>query len=437
MGDDLSHDPSDGAQRYQEALQYLFARTTGKSKFGLERTRALLNALGNPQDALKTFHVAGTNGKGSVCATLEALLRARGLRTAKYTSPHLVDFTERFVIDGAAVDARYIVEFIERWTPAVERLGATFFEATTAMAFHYFAESGVDVAVIETGLGGRLDSTNVVRPLVAGVTSIGIDHVEYLGATREAIAAEKAGIFKPGVFAASGEPDPTIDALLIELAREHGASRTVSVWRDAPPRNIEVGATGTSFVLDVDGARRTLHTPLAGAHQASNAALALLMLREAGAPYWDGWEDAAAALDRVRLPGRFHMAPPYVFDVAHNPAGAAVLARTLVHVAPAAPVAALLCVLDDKDWRGVMTALAPVVSHFVLTDAPTAPRSRAWHLADARAFASANGWSATVEHDFDRALVEARARGATVLVTGSFHTVGDAMARLQVDPLAG
>lgn len=429
MGDDLS--------RYRRALEYLFARTTGKSKFGLERTRALLAELGDPHHALRTFHVAGTNGKGSVCATLEALLRDQGLRTAKYTSPHLVDFTERFVIDGVAVPEGFVADFIERWTPVVERIGATFFEATTAMAFHYFAESGVDVAVIETGLGGRLDSTNVVRPLVAGVTSIGIDHVEYLGETREGIAAEKAGIFKRGVPAASGESDPAIDELLATLAREHGALRMVSVWRDAPPREVEVLATGTSFIMDADGAPRALHTPLAGEHQASNAALALLMLREAGAPYWGGWEAAARGLARVRLPGRFHWAPPYLFDVAHNPDGVAVLARTLRHVAPPRPVVAVLCVLDDKDWRGVMETLAPVVAHFVLTDAPTAPRSRAWHLADVEGFARARGWSANAVPDFDQALAEGRQRGATVLITGSFHTVGDAMARLQVDPLDG
>ena len=429
MGDDLS--------RYRRALEYLFARTTGKSKFGLERTRALLAELGDPHLALRTFHVAGTNGKGSVCATLEALLRARGLRTAKYTSPHLVDFAERFVIDGVAVPEGFVADFIDRWTPVVERIGATFFEATTAMAFRYFAESGADVAVVETGLGGRLDSTNVVTPLVAGVTSIGIDHVEYLGETREAIAAEKAGIFKRGVPAASGEKDPAIDALLAALARGHGASRVVSVWRDAPPSGVTVGATGTRFALDVDGARRVLHTPLAGAHQASNAALALLMLREAGSPYWGGWDGAANALKRVRLPGRFHWAPPYIFDVAHNPDGAAVLTRTLAHVAPPGPVVAVLCVLDDKDWRGVMEALAPVVAHFVLTEAPTAPRSRAWHLAEAEAFARARGWPVSAVPDFDQALAEGRDRGATVLVTGSFHTVGDAMARLQVDPLAG
>lgn len=429
MGDELTS--------YRDALQFLFARTTGKSRFGLERTRALLAALGDPHLAVRSFHVAGTNGKGSVCATLEALLRAQGKRTAKYTSPHLVDFRERFTLDGQVVPEAYVVDFIARWTPTVERLGATFFEATTAMAFRYFAEAGAEVAVVETGLGGRLDSTNVVRPLVAGVTSIGIDHVEYLGDTREAIAAEKAGIFKPGVPAATGEGDATIDALLVRMAEAQGASEVVSVWRDAPPADVRVDATGTRFRVDADGATRTLHTPLAGAHQASNATLALLMLRAAGGAWWPGWEPAGAALAHVRLPGRFHLAPPWIFDVAHNPDGARVLARTLAHVSPPAPVAAVLCVLDDKDWRGVMEALAGVVAHFVLTDAPTAPQSRAWRLDEALAHAHAHGWSATAERDFDEALASARRRGATVLVTGSFHTVGDAMARLQVDPLAG
>lgn len=429
MGDHLS--------TYRDALDYLFARTTGKSKFGLARTRAVLELLGDPHLAIPCVHIAGTNGKGSACATLEALLRARGLRTGKYSSPHLVDFSERVVVDGRAVPEDYVTDFVARWTPEMERLGATFFEATTAMAFRYFVDSGVDVAVVETGLGGRLDSTNVVRPLVAGVTSIGIDHVEYLGGTREEIAGEKAGIYKPGVPALSGEPDPAIDALLGEHARAHGASRVVSVWRDAPPQEITVGAQGTDFVLPVDGGRVALHTPLAGAHQASNAALALLMLREVGGRYWGGWEEARGALARVRLPGRFHVAPPYIFDVAHNTAGAETLVRTLHHVAPAAPVAAVLCVLNDKDWQGIMAALAPVVSHFVLTEAPTAPASRAWHLDEALAYAAQRGWSASATRDFDAALAEARERGATVLVTGSFHTVGDAMARLQVDPLAG
>ena len=422
---------------YRAALDYLFERTTGGSRFGLERTAALLDALGNPHDRLRIFHVAGTNGKGSACATLEAILRSKGFRVGKYTSPHLVDFRERFLIDGRAVDEDYVVEWINRRTPDVERTGATFFEATTAMAFDWFARSEVDVAVIETGLGGRLDSTNVVRPVAAGVTAIGIDHVEYLGTTRESIAFEKAGIFKEGAPAVIGEADATIVDLLAHYAREHGARPIASVWRDAPPSRITVSAHGTAFDVTVDGANATLQTPLAGAHQASNAMTAILMLRSAGAPWTVSLDDAARGLRSVRLPGRFHREGRFIFDVAHNPDGAAVLAATVKAVGEPRPVAALLTVLTDKDWRGVMGALAPVVDVFVLTAAPTAPASRAWKADEALAYAKSRGWQAVMETDFDRAIATASSLAATVLVTGSFHTVGDAMARLQVDPLAG
>jgi dihydrofolate synthase/folylpolyglutamate synthase len=422
---------------YRAALDYLFERTTGGSRFGLERTAALLAALGDPHHRLRTFHVAGTNGKGSVCATLEAVLRQRGFRVGKYTSPHLVDFRERFLVDGRAVEEAYVVEFIERWTPDVERTGATFFEATTAMAFDWFARSNVDVAVIETGLGGRLDSTNVVRPIVAGVTAIGIDHVEYLGTTRESIAFEKAGIFKPGVPAVIGERDASIAALLEQHAIANGATSVTSVWRDAPPSGVVVTGHGTSFDVTLDGTPARLQTPLAGAHQASNAMVALLMLRAAGAPWSVTLSDAAKGLAGVRLPGRFHREGPFIFDVAHNPDGAGVLAATVKAVGEPRPVAALLTVLTDKDWRGVMAALAPVVDVFVLTSAPTAPVSRAWNAAEALAYAKSRGWEALLEPDFDRAISTASSLASTVLVTGSFHTVGDAMARLQVDPLAG
>jgi dihydrofolate synthase/folylpolyglutamate synthase len=422
---------------YRAALDYLFERTTGGSRFGLERTAALLRALGDPHDRLRIFHVAGTNGKGSACATLEAILRSKGMRVGKYTSPHLVDFRERFLVDGRAVSEEYVVEWINRWTPDVERTGATFFEATTAMAFDWFEHSGVDVAIIETGLGGRLDSTNVVRPIAAGVTAIGIDHVEYLGTTRESIAFEKAGIFKAGAAAVIGEPDAAIAALLEQYALTHGAQPIASVRRDAPPSQILVSGNGTSFVVTLDGESGTLQTPLAGAHQASNTMTALLMLRVAGTPWSVTLFEAAKALEGVRLPGRFHREGRFIFDVAHNPDGASVLAATLKEVSEPRPVAALLTVLTDKDWRGVMGALAPVVDVFVLTSAPTAPASRAWNADEALAYARSRGWEAVLEHDFDRAIATAASLAATVVVTGSFHTVGDAMARLQVDPLAG
>ncbi|HWP71038.1 MAG TPA: folylpolyglutamate synthase/dihydrofolate synthase family protein [Gemmatimonadaceae bacterium] len=429
MGDRLSG--------YRAALDYLFERTTGGSRFGLERTTALLEVLGDPHQRLRVFHVAGTNGKGSACATLEAILRHRGFRVGKYTSPHLVDFRERFVVDGRSVDEDYVVEFIRRWTPDVERTGATFFEATTAMAFDWFVRQEVDVAVIETGLGGRLDSTNVVRPVSAGVTSIGIDHVEYLGSTRESIAFEKAGIFKAGAPASIGEKDREVAALLEQHAVERGATAVASVWRDAPPSGITVTGEGTSFHVALGGESARLRTPLAGAHQASNALLAILMLRTAGAPWSVTLDEANAGLAGVRLPGRFHREGRFIFDVAHNPDGASVLAATLKAVGEPRPLAALLTVLTDKDWRGVMGVLAPVVDVFVLTSAPTAPASRAWNVAEALSYAKSRGWAAVLEPDFDRAIDTASSLAATVLVTGSFHTVGDAMARLQVDPLAG
>src|SRR4029079_13405346 len=196
----------------------LYARTTGAFKFGLERTHALLAEMGDPHLAVPALHIAGTNGKGSSVATAEAILRAKGLRCARYTSPHLVDFRERIVVAGVPIAEREVVEFVDRWMDTVERLEASFCEATTAMAFAHFARERADVALIETGLGGRLDSTNVVKPLAAGVTSIGFDHVEYLGPTLEGIAREKAGIFKLGVPAVVGEQDPAVRGWLTGFA---------------------------------------------------------------------------------------------------------------------------------------------------------------------------------------------------------------------------
>jgi dihydrofolate synthase / folylpolyglutamate synthase len=380
--------------------------------------------------------VAGTNGKGSVCATLDALLSAGGERVGRYTSPHLVDFRERFLVAGQPIDEDFVVDFVARWTPMVEEIGATFFEATTAMAFAWFERSGATAAVIETGLGGRLDSTNVVRPVAAAVTSIAIDHVEQLGPTRELIAAEKAGIFKPGAAAIIGEREEQIAALLAGLAAETRADPIVDVWRELAPRDVAVTASGTSFTVAADEGTRAITTPLAGAHQASNAIVALATLRAVGEKFWRGWGPSVEALRDVRLPGRFHRVGRFVFDVAHNPDGSRVVAETADRVGLPGPVSALVCVLADKDWRGVIRELSRVVDHFVLTDAPTAPSSRGWDLAEAAQYARDAGYACSVVRDFDDALRLASDVGATTLITGSFHTVGDAMARLQVDPLA-
>jgi dihydrofolate synthase/folylpolyglutamate synthase len=422
---------------YTASLEFLFARTTGAFRFGLERTRALLAALGDPHLAYPVIHFAGTNGKGSAVATADALLRRRGLRVARYTSPHLVDFRERMVVDGQPIREGAIVDFIAEHTPLVERIGASFFEATTALALLHFARSNVDVALVETGLGGRLDSTNVVVPLAAGVTSIGYDHMEYLGNTLELIAHEKAGIFKSGAPAVIGEPDEAVRAVLAGDARAAGASPIRVVAEEMEISDLSVSGRGTRFMLKALGEQRVVETPLVGRHQASNFAFTLALLDAAGGPFALTLTEAVDAVSSVRLPGRFQRIGQWIFDVAHNADGARTLAVTMGSVEHALPVVGLLCVLGDKDWRAMMDALAPCVDRFVLTNAPTAPRSRAWSLPEALAYATSRGYEAEAEPNFDTALRTAESRGETVLVTGSFHTVGDAMARLQVSPFIG
>lgn len=429
MGVVLSHYPS--------ALEYLYARTTGTYKFGLERTRTLLAELGDPHLTFPVIHVAGTNGKGSAVATAEALLRGRGLRVARYTSPHLVDFRERIVVNGEPISAEEVVDFIDEWTPAVERIGASFFEATTALAFAHFARARIDVALVETGLGGRLDSTNVVIPLAAGVTSIGLDHTEYLGRTLEAIAREKAGIFKPGVPAVIGEPDPEVRAWLARDARTAGAAPIRIVVEETEATQLALNALGTEFRLRALGDERTIGTPLVGRHQVDNFAFAITLLDAAGGRFRVPLAEAAESVRAVRLAGRFQRVGRWIFDVAHNAEGARTVAASLDAVEHETPVAAVLCVLADKDWRAMLDALAPLVARFILTNAPTAPASRQWPLPEVLAYATSRGYPAVAEPDFDRALRLGESEGATTLVTGSFHTVGDAMARLQVSPLTG
>ena len=237
-----------GLTPYRDALDALFARTGATSKFGLQRTLDFLEILGNPHDKLKTFHVAGTNGKGSVVATLYALLRSKGFKTGRYTSPHLIDFRERIVVDDQMVDEQYVVDFLAKWSPQAESMGATFFEITTAMAFDYFARQNVDVAVIETGLGGRLDSTNVIVPVASGITSIAIDHTEYLGDTEGQIAREKAGIFKRGVPSVIGQMSNDARVAIYEAAADAGVGAVIDATRLYRTHDVVPRRTGTWFL---------------------------------------------------------------------------------------------------------------------------------------------------------------------------------------------
>ncbi len=421
---------------YHAALSRLFTRTGGAWRLGLERVAALLGALGNPQLAYPVFHVAGTNGKGSTVATLDALLRHAGLRVGRYTSPHLVDFSERFVIDGRPMRRAAITQWLTNHEPLLAELGATFFESTTAMALSYFAEAAVDVAVVEVGLGGRLDATNLVQPVAAGVTQIGFDHMEYLGETLEQIAGEKAGIFKRDVPAIVGETRPAIRDLLVRHAEATGASVVLASGRDWHVRDIALTPDGTSFTRDADGTSRRFTTPLIGEFQAHNASVAMAMLEGAGAPWRAMAGKAEVALGHVRLAGRFHRNGHWLFDVAHNADGAATVVANLRAIGLPHPVVAIVTVLKDKDWKGILRAVGAVADRIVVTAAPTAPASRAWSLDEVSAWAQGESLPVVRIDDFDAALHDADATGATVLVTGSFHTVGDAMERLQVDPLA-
>ncbi|MCA2982406.1 MAG: bifunctional folylpolyglutamate synthase/dihydrofolate synthase [Gemmatimonas sp.] len=430
----LAPDALDAA--YHEALGRLFARTGGAWRLGLERVTALLSALGDPHVAYPVFHVAGTNGKGSTVATLDALLRGAGMRVGRYTSPHLVDFSERVVVNGVPMTHAAITAWLTRWEPLLSDLGATFFEATTAMALSHFAEERVEVAVVEVGLGGRLDATNVVQPLAAGVTQIGFDHMEYLGDSLEAIAGEKAGIYKGSAVAVVGDTSPEIRSVLQKHAETAGAAPVLVTGRDWQVEDIRVHAQGTTFTLHADGQCRRLTTPLVGQFQAHNAAAALAMLRGAGGRWAEVEARAADWLPGVRLAGRFHQAPPWLFDVAHNADGAATVVENLLAVGMPHPLTAVVCVLRDKDWRGIIRAVARAAERIVVTIAPTSPPNRVWDLVEVEQWALAEELPIERIDDFGHALAHARAEAATVLVTGSFHTVGDAMERLQVHPLA-
>lgn len=421
---------------YRAAIDALFKRTTSGTRLGLERTEAILAKLGSPHRHLQAVHVAGTNGKGSVVATAEALVRATGRSVGRYTSPHLIDFRERITVDAVPIPEEAVVEFLESWIGPAEELGATFFELTTALAFDWFVRQEVDVAVVETGLGGRLDSTNVLIPRVAAVTSIGLDHTGLLGDTLEAIAREKAGIFKRGVPAVIGDPEPAIRGLLARCASEAGAAGVTVLDDEYRVADVETSVRGTSFSLEQGPIAQRLTTPLIGAHQARNTAIALAAVKALGPAYLPPAAETSRALSGVFLPGRFQCRGKFILDVAHNPDAARALAEAVTLVNPPRPRAALVAVLSDKDWRGVIRALAPVVNSFVFTNAPSAPAERLWDASAAHAFATSEGLDSDLDAELDLALSRAEKTGATVLVTGSFHTVGDVMSRLQVSPFA-
>jgi len=369
--------------------------------------------VGRPERHYPAIHVAGTNGKGSTCAFLVSELRARGLRVGLYTSPHLVSPRERMVVNDVPISEEAFAEWATLLKPHIERTGASFFEATTAMALADFAARGVDVAVIEVGLGGRLDATNVITPLVGVVTKIALEHTDYLGTDLRGIAREKAGIAKPGVPFVTGEQDPELRAELVREAERRGAGPVILV--------------DTTRHLTPDTG-----LGLRGLHQVANAWVAAAALKQLpGGTLPQGppiGEEIPASFADAYIPARFDVRGKWIFDVAHNPDGMRVLVDALSSHGPARPVHALVGIRNDKDWRPMLELLAPVVDRLVLTVPPSIPVMQRWSVSDVSGGDLRRG--AQIEPDFDTALREVQGGAATVLVTGSFHTVGDALSRL-------
>jgi dihydrofolate synthase/folylpolyglutamate synthase len=378
-----------------DPFSYLFALGQFGIKFGLDNISAIVERLGHPERSFQSVHIAGTNGKGSVTAMVDAALRAAGRRSARYTSPHLLDLTERFVVAGqpverealrrALADVRDVVDALRR--DGVMPSQPTFFEVTTAVAFELFRRAGVETAVLEVGLGGRLDATNVVSPAVTAITSIAFDHQTYLGSTLGQIAAEKAGILKPGVPMIVGSVDDEASRAIEEAARTRGAPLVAA-------RAGVVAAVG-----DADGFPRVrLRTPvrdygtvvlgLRGGHQVENAIVAVRVLETldslgAAIPA----EAIVRGLEAPDWPGRLDVrrlseGREVLLDAAHNPAGAAALA-SYVEKWSSVPLPLVFGVMRDKDVEGMLRHLLPTVGPVIITAASNPRSSRPEIVADA------------------------------------------------------
>ncbi len=352
-----------------------------------------------------TIHIGGTNGKGSVAALVYRTLRAAGHSVALYTSPHLVSIRERMIVNDRPMTEQAFTAWTVALRDTVEGTGASFFEATTAIAFADFAARGAAVAVVEVGLGGRLDATNVLDPLVSCVTHVRREHTDYLGESLTDIAREKAGIAKPGVPFVIGEEDEQSRAVLLGHAERVGACPVV------------VPA----------GSRYEEPLALRGDHQRRNAAVALAVLDELPASFRPDVQTVRRSFAAATLPGRLDLRGKWIFDVAHNLPGIEALSRFLDTTPPPRPLHALVGILRDKDWQGMLETLATTCDRLWVTQPPSAPPERRWDL---RQVASNVRPPTSIEPVFEDALARVQHGAATVLVTGSFHTVGDAMARL-------
>jgi dihydrofolate synthase/folylpolyglutamate synthase len=418
---------------YQESLDYLTSLGRFGIKLGLERTQALLHQLGDPQNLFQGVHVAGTNGKGSVCAMVASVLQASSYRVGLMPKPHLVSYTERIQVDQRPIAEDAFAALLTELQPAInkvaEELGPpTEFEILTSAALYYFARAGIDLLVCEVGLGGRLDSTNVLDLGVSVITNIALDHTQYLGSTLEAIAAEKAGILKPDSIAITGAQPPAL--AVIEAAAQRQQIPLLRLGQEIELTAIDKEWAGVQATATTPaGTYRDLRIPLLGLHQADNAAIAVAAI---DALRSRGWEISDGALRdglaRTRWPGRLEVIdrnPIVLVDGAHNPAG---LQRSLAAVQKLAkdrPLVIVFGAMKDKDLPAMLAQLRAVAASVIFSAID-------WHRAATPADLAAQfGAPAETAESSAEALARARQRASSngiVLVCGSLYLVGEVIA---------
>jgi len=448
------------ALAYEEALDYVYSLINYELQrpvrytpdvVSLERPRALMAALGSPQERYPVIHVTGTKGKGSVSAMCASVLQAAGLKVALYSSPHLQDFRERFRINNTLIAPEAFAALVDRIKPLVAQIpGLTWFEVVTSIGFEYFAQQAVDVAVIEVGLGGRLDATNILqKPLVSVITSLSYDHMYLLGNTLAEIAFEKGGIIKAGVPVVSAPQHAEGREVIERIAAERGAPLTL-VGRDWQSVTGKSDLNGQTFMAGKAEPLQTYWTPLIGEHQAINATVALAALdqvRIAGLPLSSKITDEAihSGLQTVNWPGRIEIverAPWLVLDVAHNAESAERLTQALTSILPGGGWTLVFGAFTDKDVDGMFRTLLPLTEHLVVMKALNPRAFDTDVLADK---ARAMGFTGTI--DAIPAVAEALARArelaassnadskqARILVTGSVSIVGEMRAILGLAP---
>jgi dihydrofolate synthase / folylpolyglutamate synthase len=409
---------------YERSMPSIYSPET----LNLDRVKLLLDRLGRPDRQFRSIHIAGTKGKGSTAAMIESVVRAAGYRTGLYTSPHLHTFRERMRVNNELISKENFAAIFNSIEPHVNAIeGITWFEIVTALAFTYFAQSKIDVGVVEVGLGGRFDATNVLQPIVSVITSLSMDHMNLLGSTIEQIAFEKAGIIKPNVPVVSSPQRPEALAVIEKTAQERNAPLVV-VGRDVPFEMLAASIDGQEFSLtDQNGASYSYKIPLLGAHQISNAATAITTLKVAEQYGLSITNEAiVSGLANVKWPGRLEILnrdPLLVVDGAHNADSAQKLAQSLAEIFGAQQWTLIIGISADKDIPAILEALIPIAARVIVTRAHNVRAADLEALAEKVAQHNLQPSSAALVHEaIDLALNDHNA----IIVTGSLFTVADA-----------